>query len=441
METALSSIGHTDELRIDPHYFELVAHVSTLKDHLISAHPIAEPFFSYIRNGENLPAIAYIRDGEPTDILYASVGALSQFALRLDACIPLKSLEGNAVQRMKTNRAEVLLTRSGTPGIAWSMDLPPENAYSIIPSGFLIRIGCNHEYFIPSYVTAILNHPLWRLWTSAFAAGKRQRNLSQEHLSQIFIPNAPAGIQSVVGTRYAEALRDVLRILDEPENILGLCNKILNKIAGLEMPEHLRSMNLVERAHLRDTCESNFLRIDHRFLRSDYRAISRYIQSQPHRRLADCLCGSLIRNSQPEIEVLDFGGGPRVIATGSLQSGQVIEALTKPTSTEYFETVRNRAVHKHDVLVAMDGDGSIGKAAIMQEDYHAICDSHVAILRTENRSRALALCCYINSSWAQAQIGRMISGSTGQIQLSGDDLTALPIQSLVLACEYRIAHA
>src|SRR5271155_1823037 len=170
-DVRLAGIGDTDELRIDPHFFDLLAEVKDLNDHLKIAHPVAEPFFSYIRNGENLPAAAYIRDDETTDVYYASVGALSQFVLRADACIPLKAgphFHERSIARIRTNCNEVLVTRSGTPGIAWSSALSPQDDISIIPSGFLIRLGCDPSYYRPGYVVAVLNHPLWRLWSSAF---------------------------------------------------------------------------------------------------------------------------------------------------------------------------------------------------------------------------------------------------------------------------------
>jgi hypothetical protein len=330
--TCLMHIGDTDELRIDPHFSELLAEVKDLADNLTKAHPLAEPFFPYIRNGENLPAVAYIRDGQSTNIYYASVGALSQFVLRPEACIPLKTgpyLEERSVAHVRTTRNEVLLTRSGTPGIAWTADLAPQDEISIIPSGFLIRLGCDPSYYKSGYVAAILNHPLWRLWSSAFAAGKRQRNLSQDHLNQIFVPIPPLEVQNRIAECYQIALDDVSEILTDQNNMLAQCDGIIETGANLSIENQPRSLSVAEKVDLRDVSGSDILRVDHRFLRADYRAIQRIVQEQPHTRLIECMSGPPIRNSQPHIEVVDYESGPRIIATGSLQMGQVVESLTK----------------------------------------------------------------------------------------------------------------
>lgn len=148
----------------------------------------------------------------------------------------------------------------------------------------------------------------------------------------------------------------------------------------------------------------------------------------------------MLRNSQPEILVEDAGEGPRVLATISLQFGQVVDEFTKPTSIEYFARIADRAVRKGDILIAMDGDGSIGKTAVFLEDYEAVCDSHVAIARVKPDVSSMALSCFLNSSYGQAQIARQISGATGQVQVSQEDLVRLHIPRIVLERGPRIAE-
>jgi hypothetical protein len=76
-----------------------------------------------------------------------------------------------------------------------------------------------------------------------------------------------------------------------------------------------------------------------------------------------------------------------------------------------------RQIRQGDILIAMDGEGSIGKAAVFSGDYVAVPDSHLGILRL-GPELAWALACYLNSSLGQAQIELAISGS-GETNVGG----------------------
>ena len=116
-----------------------------------------------------------------------------------------------------------------------------------------------------------------------------------------------------------------------------------------------------------------------------------------------------------------------MVATVAIQAGTVVRDLTKPTTAEEIANAGDRQLQKGDLLVTMDGEGSIGKAAVFQDEYDAITDSHVAMIRFDNSDLARALACWINSSCGQAQIELAISGATGQTQLSKGDLENLQV--------------
>ncbi|UEM18440.1 hypothetical protein JL100_015015 [Skermanella mucosa] len=446
--SSLTQVSETNELRIDYHFRELTSAVSKVVFGIAQGYPLAEPFFLRVANGENLPASTYAREDEGSSLLYASVGALSQFVLRPDACTPLRDgargVDAGFVENVKCKPNEVLLTRSGTPGIAWTSsfwNMAEEGVDALIPSGFLIRLACNEDYFYPGFVSAILNHPTWRLWSSGFAAGKRQRNISQEHLAQIRLPALSLGEQQEVIAIYQEFLASAKNILSSPSGITQSCDEVLTAECNLQLPNILRSSGVSEKNYMIDVAESDVLRIDHRFLRSDNRAIYTYVRNMPGVSLGRAMACPLIKNSQPEIMVIDEESGPRVIATASIQFGQIVKQLTKPTSDEYMARARSRAVTEGDVLIAMDGDGSIGKAAVFTGDFEAVCDSHVGIIRPAHNELGAALACYINSSFGQAQISRKISGSTGQVQLSVDDLYQLLVPQVVIAQAQSVGSA
>jgi len=130
----------------------------------------------------------------------------------------------------------------------------------------------------------------------------------------------------------------------------------------------------------------------------------------------------LIKGRQPEFLAEDDGSGPRVVATGAIQAGQVVMELTKATTDTEIDAAGPRRLEAGDLLVTMDGEGSIGKAAVFDDNYPAVPDSHVAILRLGSSELAYAMACFLNSSFGQAQFFLVTSGATGQTQISKRDL-------------------
>lgn len=444
LSVSLKTVASAGDIRLDPHHFILRQKVYDLIGGIKDGYHLKSPCVEKMRNGENLPASTYINDDEPSDILYASVGALSQFALRPEGCIPLRLderfLTAGDIKSSRCGANEILITRSGTPGIAWTPAVERRSevlASDIIPSGFLIRFHPNPNLVRSGYITAILNHPLWRLWTSSLAAGKRQRNLSQEHLEQVIVPALGLDQQEQIELIYLNALSDIQKILAENSTIINICDGIIQRVCHLTSSAGRASMGTAETVRLLDVAQSDQLRIDHRSLRADLRSVNGYVREQVGVTLAE-LVDEMIRNSQPQILAVDEGEEPRVIATSSLQHGKIVKGFTKPTRADHPASAQPRMAKAGDLLVAMDGDGSIGKAAVFSGDYDAVCDSHVTILRMKRPSLANAIACFINSSLGQAQIYRNVSGATGQLQLSANDLLSIWIPNRVISNAVKV---
>jgi hypothetical protein len=437
LTVSLSDVARTTDLRIDPHHYDLAARLDGFIDQMKDEAALTWPRVSQVSNGENLPASLYLQDGTTSDVLYASVGAISQFALRPSSCVSLRSdaegLSDETVTELSARPNEIWITRSGTPGIAWPVLAMPEALTDsrIIPSGFLIRLTCDTSMLEPAYVAAVMNHPVWRVWSSSLAAGKRQRNLSQDHLAAISIPRLALETQRDLGSSYVQALRDVEADLAREQNLYALCDEILVARTGLQVLRVQRSVGLVEQVPLNLVALNGSLRIDHRSVRTDLRSIQEAVMSQPGRALAH-LVRQLVRNGQPTLLPVDEQEPPRVIATGSIQFGAVQLAATKQGISEERATGEDRQASSGDLLITMDGEGSIGKAAVFDGDYEAVCDSHVAILRLSNPTLAYAVACFVNSSMGQAQINRLISGATGQLQISNGDLLSLWVPQVIL---------
>jgi hypothetical protein len=287
---------------------------------------------------------------------------------------------------------------------------------------FVIRIDCDKSGFDPVYLAAIPDHPAWRVWSSGLAAGKRQRNISQEHLAQIRIPLLTKALQDRIAARHDQCLRTITEILQEEVNLRTVADEVLVS-CGIEVAKLSLADLTFDKVSLAQCTRSPTLRIDARFHRSDLQSTLINLRGRDCVSLESLLLEDLCKNSQPTIlPVEEEGCDGRVVATGSIQAGQVVFELSKFTTDEDIENAGRCRIAVNDVLVTMDGEGSIGKAAVFEDDYPAVPDSHVGILRFSSADISFAVSCFLNSSLGQAQFLSSTTGATGQTQISRADL-------------------
>ncbi len=439
-----AELCESDFVRLDPRFYDLFDVAKKVMDGLVDPVPLAEPLISF-SNGPNLPASAYADPDEDVGAHYASVSPFALFSFRVNNCIPLRAQEDGTVaglrrppDELRLLPTDVAITRSATPGIAWPGALAPADI-PVIPSGFIIRGRCS-DLLNPAYLSAILNHPLWRMLSTALAAGKAQNNLSQELLRGIRIPNLDRAAQDRIAADYAQCLRAIEHELAAAGDFVEKCDGVLEEVCGLEPAAavHQRVSTLRVSAH--DICETRELRLDGRWHSRPNRKVVGILADIPTRSLGSLLSGAPRKRSQPTIhtELTLEPDTPRVVATVSVQSGQVVPELTKPTDED---TALRLLLEAGDLLVAMDGVGSLGKAAIFDLDLVATVDSHLAVCRTTELDTAKVLACLLNSSMGRTQTESLMSGATGQTQLGIEDLSAVRVPEDLLDESSRVASA
>jgi hypothetical protein len=384
-----------------------------------------------IANGLNLPSSTYAETVDDAEAHYASVAALSQFYFREDACTPLLGLgDGRLTARVRIDEVavrpnELLLTRSGTPGIASSAEIIGDRSeIPVIPSGFLMRITL--RTMNATYVAAIVNHPLWRLNTFALSAGKRQDNISQSTLAELQIPSASGPVAEDVARSYLETLAAIEQATASDSGLESACDAIIRQaVPSSGWPEWEIPVNALRRVSLRDVGNIAAQRIDNRwhgFLHSTVRST---LQEQECLYLGDLLVDVPGRGKQnPAFDGDRDDETPLVITTAAIQAGQWVEELARPTTPD---AAARFVVSTGDVLIAMDGEGSLGKAAWISEAPPGglTADSHVGRLRFRNPEIAGGVACFLNSTWGRAQSNGYTTGATGQTQISGGDLSQL----------------
>ncbi|MFW5794873.1 MAG: restriction endonuclease subunit S, partial [Bacillota bacterium] len=146
-------------------------------------------FIDDIRNGLDISKDKYT--DIDTGVYYISVTEISSGLAGNLTLKDVKKLDINESEiDVKVETNDILITRSGSPGVAWCAN---ENFTGdqkvLVPSGYIQRIRLKEEVNISAqFLTFYLNLKPVRMLTQAYACGKDQMNLSQEYIKKIPIP-------------------------------------------------------------------------------------------------------------------------------------------------------------------------------------------------------------------------------------------------------------
>lgn len=441
LKVEASDVAGSVAVRLDP---KLYQHHQRVRQAISSLNgPVSLGSIAKFSNGLNLPKSAYADSTDEVIGYYLSVRGLANYAFTSELCNPLRASPKTAFLEDSTGRdnptvrdSEVLITRSraSAPGLAMSGS-EINSPELVVPSGFVVR--ANVETIDPTYVTAIMNHPVWRSYTAGLAAGKSQDNLSHDLLECVPIPDAGRRAQKAVADSYREFLRFAEQVATEDQKFATACDQIIGDVLGLQV-KALPDVRVRHRAvPLFEVAEARTVRLDNRWHGAEFRSVVSSLREVPARPLGELLVENMAKGRQPKLVLEgEEGDDGQAAATSSLRFGVVSDELLKRTTADCVATF---PVLEGDLLVAMDGDGSVGKCAVYGGSEAITADSHLARLRVGGGDRAAALSCFLNSTWGQAQTNGMMSGATGQTQLSADDLLSVQVPSSLIEHESQVA--
>ena len=115
-------------------------------------------------------------------------------------------------------------------------------------------------------------------------------------------------------------------------------------------------------------------------------------------------------DADSDIRVIKAGNIGRVGLTGQFDS--INEGV--------YLRLAGAQIHEGDVLLASTGEGTLGKAAVYDDDASAIADGHVSIIRLGDAVVPEYAVWFLRSEFGQRQIKRLFTGATGLIELPED---------------------
>lgn len=182
-------------------------------------------------------------------------------------------------------------------------------------------------------------------------------------------------------------------------------------------------------------------RLDYKYWDSEVRQKIEKILTDGHPVLKDINQIPTMRGKSPTADsYVDMDEGYAiVIKAGSISKfGTLIledsDWIEKSLYEEYVEKACNKKINynlvqKNDILLASTGEGTLGKACVYDNEFPAIADGHVTIIRVDStKIYPYFLADYIRNGFGAIQVNRLYTGATGLIELTPEQVDRLVIE-------------
>ena len=128
-----------------------------------------------------------------------------------------------------------------------------------------------------------------------------------------------------------------------------------------------------------------------------------------------------------------------VVKTAHLINGNVLISEEEFVSSCEYEKNERAQVQMGDLLIASTGKGSIGKVALVREEIRLYADSHISIIRIDNRKYNPEFAFYfLQCILGYFQIERDYTGCTNQVEIDKDSIGKLLVPDISIGEQTRI---
>lgn len=180
-------------------------------------------------------------------------------------------------------------------------------------------------------------------------------------------------------------------------------------------------------------------RLNYSFFYSPHHLLDAFRSSYATTTLAE-ICGAPItRGEQP---VYDGAGEVLALKTVDMKNGYINYEQALRVSHRFFDAHPQAHARKGNILLSSTGFGSVGKVDVYDRDSPAIVDSHISIIRVNNKYDPNFVAYFLRSALGQLQVEKWITGSSGQLELQPNDLGRFIVPvGIDLGKQHRISEA
>lgn len=272
-----------------------------------------------------------------------------------------------------------------------------------------------------------------------------------DDLLKIEIPNISLDKQNM----FLEKIKDRENIILDLYKRQIKTNQIINKVFSKEFEYNENLINEVRKGMTYGTQSStnsklsifynNIGKLDGNKIRLSARAnspiiheIYKVLDKYGTINLKDVVYENIHRGKSPNY---DKNGSIPVIKTAHITNNGISNEYEEFVNEDFYNKKSDSQVKKGDILLASTGKPSIGKIDIFEDDYQAIPDGHISIIRInpEKYNRKFFVY-YIRSVLGYMQIEKDYVGCTNQIELYPEEIGKILLPDITLKQQEEIVE-
>lgn len=317
---------------------------------------------------------------------------------------------------MKSAKAPALLIKKGQENYAFS-------------NGFYIFEIKNKEWN-PKFILYLFRSPRFReILDNHLCRGIGISTYKERDLLKIRIPIISKEIQDSVLVQI-ESLEKM--VLEEKSMLEKPIDVIHREILG-DRPYDIEKFSSLDKIKVFKTRLSKFsnsedLRFGVNFHHPKYGVIDQYFEKQPSEPLSDLIRGPITLGKSP---VYDDSGEAFYLTMATIKSYEFdLEDARKLKDKFYLENKGTKPLERNDILLARSGLGTIGKVALMEEDFPNIYCDFTMRIRTKEASTAQWLYYFMRTDLFQLEILRWKKGMGNLMNIFPSQVEKLKILHL-----------
>lgn len=383
------------------------------------------PLIEKIVSGATPRGIDYIEDG----IYFLGAGNIQQNWLDLEGVTLIEeSVHKNTLSASQLSEGDVLVTMAGTIGRSCVYDQDdPANINQAIA-----KIEVNRDVLLPEYLSLYFNSEYGEKAFRKLRHDVSQPNINTEEIQQIPVIIPPVEDQRHIASSAYESVDQALALRNRKSELLQeAANEFLERI-GVEIPTR-KPMFFEEQETPTDTFSCDLepgtgMRFEYLFHHRDLDAINLVDEAFELTTLEEICLEEIHRGEQPDY---DEDGDVMVIKTAEIKNSYIDYENTRKVSEEFYENNPQAQIETGDILISSTGLGSLGKVDLFDKSRDAVVDGHLSIVRPNEAYDARFLVFYLRSYLGKVQFEKWFNGSSGQIELTPDDLGKFVVPSSV----------
>ena len=154
-----------------------------------------------------------------TGIPFIRVSNLSQYEINDNNMQYISEKYYNSIAHSyQPQKGEILLSKDGTPGIAYYLNETPQK---MIPSGGILRLSMNNDEYLPEYLTLVLNSIVVQMQAERVSSGALIKHWLVDEIQNTLIPKLEMSKQIEI----VEQLKEAIKLRKQSKQLLEIAKR------------------------------------------------------------------------------------------------------------------------------------------------------------------------------------------------------------------------